>query len=730
MNTAAPPPRDNQGQPFPRADALPKVTGAARYAADVPVPNLTYGTLVGSTIARGEVRRIELEAARGIAGVLAVFSYGDLNELRTPRFSTSSFTSLAPLRERKIWHDGQIMALIVAESFQAAEEGAAAVTADYAQQTPSTELDSPGTQILEAAGKVAMLDKDPCVGDFDRAYRDSRVRFEAEYRTPTQTHNPIELFSTTAVWSGDELTIYEPSQAVYAWRAELAWQLDMDPARIRVVSAFVGGGFGSKGPMTPRTAIVALAARRLDRPVRCVVSRAQGFTTQPYRAPTRHYVKLGAMSDGRITAFSHEGWELTSRKDNYAVAGTTTTTRLYGYGSVASKVRIVKADRQTPAFMRSPPELPYLFALESAMDELAWELKLDPIELRRRNEPTRDAIEGKPFSSRHLLECFEEGARTFHWSDRLLKPTSMRVGDWLVGLGCATAVYPTHVGPAVARVRLSADGRVRVQCATHEIGTGIRTAAGQVAAEELGIDPAAVTVETGDTLLPPAPVSGGSNSTASVCSAVQKACRQIRTQLAPGGGRMSLIEAFERLGTPFIEECGQFVPEGAGADALEKLYEGQAELVGGPEGPQLEFAFGAEFVEVRVHARTCEIRVPRVLGVFAAGRIVNPRTARSQLMGGLIWGVSSALHESTMLDPRTARTVNRDLQDYLVPVNADMDAVDVIMLSEKDDIVNPAGIKGLGELGNVGTNAAVANAIFHATGRRIRTLPIRLEQLL
>lgn len=758
MSTAAPTPRDNQGQPLPRADAHLKVTGAACYAADVPVRDLGYGVLVGSAIARGEVRHIELEAARAVPGVLAVFSYGDLNELRAPRFTMSSYTSLAPLREPRIWHDGQIMALVVAESFQAAEEGAAAVTADYARRTPSSDLDSSGTRVLEAAGRVAMLEKDLSAGNFDTAYEGATVRINAEYRTPTQTHNPIELFSTTAVWTDDQLTIYEPSQAVYAWRGELAWQLNMDPARIRVVSAFVGGGFGSKGPITPRTAIVALAARRLNRPVRCVVSRAQGFTMQPYRAPTRHHLRLGATSDGRITAFSHDSWELTSRTDNYAVAGTSTTTRLYAYGSVASKVRIVKADRQTPAFMRSPPELPYLFALESAMDELAWTLKLDPIELRRRNEPARDPIDGKPFSSRHLLDCYDEGARAFGWSERAAQPQSMRLGEWLVGLGCATAVYPTHVGPAVARVCLSADGRVHVQSASHEIGTGIRTVAGQVAAEELGVAPAAVTVETGDTQLPPAPVAGGSNSTASVCSAVQKACGQIRMRLATamtgrsagkgahedlaavvmshehgivlGGARVAFAEAFERLGTGLIEEYGEFVPEGAGADALKKLYQGQAEFVGGPDGPQLEFAFGAEFVEVRVHARTREIRVPRVLGVFAAGRIMNTRTARSQLMGGLIWGVSSALHEATLLDPRSARTVNRDLQDYLVPVSADVDAVDVIMLPEIDTVVNPMGIKGLGELGNVGTNAAVANAIFHATGRRIRTLPIRLEHLL
>jgi xanthine dehydrogenase YagR molybdenum-binding subunit len=758
MPEAAPEPRPNQGAPLARVDARLKVTGEARYAADIPVSNLAFGVLVTSVVARGEVRSIALQAARAIPGVLAVFSYGDMQELGKPTFGTGSYTSLAPLHERRICHDGQIMALVVAESFQTAEEGASRVTAEYAAQPPSCELDSPGTEELTAAGKVAMLDKDPAVGDFDGAFAGAEVKVDAEYRTPTQTHNPIELFSTTAEWRDGHLTVYEPTQSVYGFRAEIARQLGLDPESVRVVSPYVGGAFGSKGPMTPRTAIVALAARKLNRPVRCVVSREQAFTTQPYRAPTRQRIRLGAARDGRLLAFSHEGWELTSRLDNYAVAGTQTTTRLYGYGAVTSQVRIVKADRQTPSYMRSPPELPYVFALESALDELAYQLAMDPVELRLRNDTQREPIKGKPFSSRHLAECYREGAAAFGWTRRDPRPGSMRDGEWQVGLGCATAVYPTHVGAAAARVRLGADGRVRVQSASHEIGTGIRTVAGQMAAESLGVELAAVTVEMGDTNLPPAPVSGGSNSTASVCSAVLKACEQVRSRLfqaltAPNAGPLAnrpqaslsvrdgavrssdgtsvaLDKAFATLGAGAIEEYAEFIPEGAPDDAMQKLYRGRSTLQGGPEGSTARYAFGAEFVEVRVHARTREIRVPRLLGAFAAGRIMNTRTARSQLMGGLIWGMSAALLEATELDARSARTVNRDLQDYLVPVNADVGAVEVLMLSEVDPAVNPAGVKGLGELGNVGTNAAVANAVFHATGVRVRALPIRLDELL
>jgi xanthine dehydrogenase YagR molybdenum-binding subunit len=731
MSAAAPTPRENQGRPEPRVDARLKVTGEARYAADIPLHNLAHAVLVTSSIARGEVTNVALDAARASPGVLDILSYGDADELEKPRFSNSSYTSLGPLHQREIFHDGQIVAMVVAETLQAAEEAASKVRVEYRELPPSADLDSPGTEEIDAAGKVALLSEDPCVGDFDAAFKSAEVTLDAEYRTPTQTHNPIELFSTTAMWKDGELIIYEPSQSVYGFRAEIAHQLKMDQSAVRVVSPYIGGAFGSKGPSTPRSALTALAAKRLSRPVRCVVSRSQGFTTQTYRAPTRHRVRLGASPDGKITAYGHEAWELSSRVDNYAVGGTDSTARLYGYGAVATHVKLVKADRQTPGYMRSPPEVPYMFALESALDELAYALKMDPIELRLLNDTHKDPISGKDYSSRHLKECYERGAKEFGWQHRSGEPRSMREGEWLIGIGCATAIYPTMVGVATARVRLEPNGHVRVQSASHEIGTGIRTVAAQMAAGQLGVDIANVTVEMGDTNLPPAPVAGGSNTTASICSAIIKACEQIKAQLKKANSSVNdLPQAFRKLGVGAIEEYAEFVPDGAPADAIQKLYSGESTLVSGLERDKIMMAFGAEFVEVRINERTREIRVPRVLGVFAAGRIMNTRTARSQLMGGLIWGVSSALHEATEIDPRNARTVNRDLQDYLVPVNADVGSVDVIMLPEVDTTVNPAGVKGLGELGNVGTNAAVANAVFHATGIRVRNLPIRLEDLL
>jgi len=758
MPTAAPEPRKNQGEPAPRIDARLKVTGEAPYSADIPLNNLAFGVLVTSSISRGEVQEADFAEAKAVPGVLGVISYGDMVGVKKPAYENATSTSLGPLHDKAIAHDGQIVALVVGDTFESASRGADLVRVTYTEKQASATLDSTGVETISAAGESPMYPEDPTIGDFQSAYDATPIKLDAEYSTAAETHNPIELFSTTCAWLDDQLTVYEPTQNVYGFRAAVAKQLQIDRKNVRVVSPYVGGAFGSKGPMTPRTAIVAVAARRLDRPVRCVVNRMQGFTTATYRAETSHRIRLGATHEGKFVAFSHEGKELTSRIDNYVVGGVDTTARMYAYGDVHSKVQLVKADRQTPGYMRSPPETPYMFPLESAIDELAYQLQMDPVELRRLNDTQTDPVSGKSYTSRSMMACYDEAAQAFGWSKRNSNPGATRQGDWLIGWGCATAVYPTHVGAAAARVRLSVDGSVVVQCASHEIGTGVRTVAAQMAAERLGLGLDAIKVEMGDTEFPPAPVAGGSNSTASVCSTVLKACDAIRAKLfeaavkfrqgpladksvgdldlkngvvvANDESSQSFKDIFQALGAGMIEEYAEFIPEGAPANAVQSLYAGKSTLVGGSRGKKLMYAFGAEFVEVRINAKTREIRVPRMVGAFAAGRIMNTRTARSQLMGGMIWGMSSALLEETQVDRRNARYVNRDLQDYIVPVNADVGEVEVILVPEIDDEVNPAGVKGLGELGNVGTNAAVANAVYHATGKRIRHIPIRIEDLL
>jgi xanthine dehydrogenase YagR molybdenum-binding subunit len=726
------------GPPVPRYDGRAKVTGAARYPSDVPVANPAYAYLVTSAIARGQIAHMDLGRANAVAGVLDILTADNTKELKTLAYApggggaSTSIQGLGP----QIAHDGQIVAVVLADSYEAAREAAHQVDITYEAAPPAATFGSAGVTEEDEAQVRERAKKLPSAGDAEAAFAEAEVKFDAEYGTPAQHHNSIELYTTTAVWSGDELTIHEPSQFVYGLKNRVADRLGIAAGSVRVVSPYVGGAFGSKAQMTPRTALIALAARKLGRPVKLVATRDQGFTISTYRAETRQRVRMGATRDGKIASFIHDGREVTSRPDAYSVDGVEDSARMYGFGAVKTSVSLVHADRNTPGFMRSPPVVPYIFALESAMDELAIELGMDPVELRRVNDSMRDAT-GKEWSSRSLMRCYDEAAAAFGWTERTREPGSMREGDWLIGFGCATAAYPTHLGPSAVRVRLTPAGEVRVQVAAHDIGTGLYTVLAQLAADELGVPLDMVRVELGDSSLPPGIVAGGSVSTAATGSALVKACAAIREKLAaappqttggPSGNKLE--EVFEHLGLGAIEEYAEFIPEGGKSDAIASLYKGKPALGGGSHGKKLMYALGAEFVEVRVHALTREIRVPRIVGAFAAGRIMNTRTARSQLMGGMIWGISSALHEATEIDRRHARYINDNLADYLVPVNADIRDVEVILVPEEDSEVNPLGAKGLGELANVGTAAAITNAVFHATGVRVRELPVRLEKLL
>jgi xanthine dehydrogenase YagR molybdenum-binding subunit len=703
-----------------RLDGPAKVTGGAHYGSDSPFVNPLFGVLVTSAIARGRIAAIDENDARAEPGVVEIFTYRNIGKIAPGNIMDGGGymgTSIAPLESAEIKHDGQIVALIVAQTFEAASAAAFRLKVEYSESGATATFDSPGAETI--AGAVASKKhKDPSVGDADGAFAAAPIKIDAHYATSTEHHNPIELFTTACAWNGGKLTVWEPTQSMWGAKTGLALQLGISPDDIHFVSPFVGGAFGSRGSLTQRTAIVALAAKNLGRPVKLMTTRDQGFTIGTYRAETRHHVKLAASRDGKLVSLSHEGWEVTSRPDNYMVSGTDATTRLYGCPNVASNVSIVHADRNTPGFMRAPAETPYNFALECAMDELAVALDMDPVDLRKINDTKIEPIKGLPYSSRSLVQCFDAAAKAFGWSKRTMKPGSMRDGDWLVGWGTATTMYPSNISAATARVTLFPNGTAKVQTATHEIGQGIYTVCALIVAGKLGVDPKKVTVELGDSTLPPAPVSGGSNSTASVGNVVSIACDEILAKRA--GGANGAVEAY-----------AENVPKGDPPDAIKKLYKGQPSFTGGTESKEnIRFAFGAQFVEVRVHRLTREIRVPRAVGAFAAGTIVNPTTARSQLMGGMIWGISAALHEATDIDPRNARYTNKDLADYLIPVNADIGDIEVIMIPEEDALVNPLGIKGIGELGNVGMNAAVANAVFHATGTRVREIPIRLERLL
>lgn len=708
------------GTAHSRLDGPEKVTGAAHYGSDAPFRDAAYAVLVTSAIARGRIAEMDESQARAVTGVIDIFTHRNIGPINAGKmFDAGGYmsTTIAPLASNEIFHDGQIVAVIVADSIEAASEGAERLKIRYAPEAAAAGFGSKGAK-TEAVADVSKSHEDPSTGQAARAFAQAPVKIDAEYATATEHHNPIELFTTACAWDGDRLTVWESSQSVYGLKNGVAEQLGIAAENIHVMSPFIGGAFGSRGSLTQRTAIIARIAQRIGRPVKLMTTREQSFTIVTYRAETRHHIKLGATRDGKLLSLSHEGFEVTSRPDNYNVSGTDASTRLYACPNVSSKVSIVHADRNTPGFMRSPPETPYIYALECAMDELSYALDMDPIELRRINDTQTEPIGHKHYSSRSLMQCFDEGARAFGWEKRERAPGRMRDGDWLIGCGTATTMYPTNIAPAAARVILYPDGTAKVETATHEIGTGIYTVCALATAEKLGIDPAQVKVEIGDSDLPPAPVAGGSNSTASLSNVIVKACDDILRQRAQGAN--GIIEAY-----------AENLPEGAPENGLEMLHKGHPKFVNGTDADDsIRFAFGAQFVEVRVHALTREIRVPRAVGAFAAGKIVNPKTAESQLMGGMIWGISAALLEETEIDARHARYVNKDLSDYMIPVNADVGDIKVMILPEQDDIVNPLGIKGIGELGNVGMNAAVANAVFHATGIRVRDIPIRLEQLL
>ena len=744
-----------------RIESRDKVTGQARYGADHRLSEVAYAILVTAAVARGRIRAIDEHAARKVAGVLDILTYANVGRALKPgRWVLNGGqlgTSNLPLGSDRVRFAGQIVAVITADTFEAARLAASLLRIDYDAETPSATFGSSGT---EDGKPKAYGEAELKAGDFDKAYGVAPVRVDAEYKTPPNHHNPLELFQATCAWNGKQLTVWESSQNVRAYQYGVAKQLGLRPKNVRVISTLVGGAFGSRGELGQATALIAMAAKRLNRPVKLVATRQQCFTLRSFRAESRHRLRLGAERDGKLTALSHESWELCSRNEHFALAGSDATARIYRCANIRTKVHSTTADRQTSGFMRAPPEMPYLFAMESAMDELAVALDLDPLELRRRNDTTHEPIKGLPYTSRSVLRCIEEGARAFGWEKRNPAAGSMRDGDELVGYGYATAFYPTMVAPADCRLTLSPDGRAKVEIGAHEIGTGVRTVIAQTAADQLGLAVEGIEVVIGDSRLPAAPVSAGSTSTASVCTAVAKACQTARQKLVKAavkdrrsllhrakteevilqdgkvtlnGVAKPLAEAVQRAGrgSDLVIQVSTR-PHGAPpllASILMRI--GLPMMAGGTTlRDRVQFAQGAQFAEVRVNCYTGQIRVPRLVGAFAAGRIMNPRTAHSQLMGGQIWGLSSATHEITEIDSAYARYTNGNLGEYHVPVNADVLDVQTIMVPEEDKLVNPLGIKGVGELGATGVNAAVASAVYHATGVRVRELPIRIDDIL
>jgi xanthine dehydrogenase YagR molybdenum-binding subunit len=685
------------GAPVSRIEGTAKVTGEARYASEFPLARLAYGWVVQSTIARGRVNFVDAEVALRMPGVLAVITHDN-----AMRLHDVDDGELLVLQDRQVHYRGQTVALVVASTLEQARAGADALPVEYVDEPHDVLLSASHPRLFAPDHVNPNHPTDTHTGDVDASLAKAPVTVDHTYSTPAEHNNPMEPHATTARWEGDRLTLYDSNQGATRVHQALVQLFGLPPSAVRVVSEHVGGGFGSKGGATSQAVMAAMASRMLDRPVRVTLSRQQLFSLVGYRTPTIQRVRLGADPSGRLAALDHQVFEQTSTVYEFAEQTAVFSRVMYATPNLRTSHRLVALDVPTPRWMRAPGEAPGSFALESAMDELAEACGVDPIELRIRNEPVTEPEGGRPFSSRNLVACLREGASQFRWAARNPQPGAGRDGRWLIGTGVAASTYPARSAPSTASVSASADGSFIVRVTAADIGTGARTALTQVAADELRVPMDRVEVRIGDSNFGPAMIAGGSMGMASWGWVVVKACRQLVADIDRHGG---------------VPDAGLVARADTAADIA-----AQANLV--------RHSFGAQFAEVRVDADTGEIRVPRLLGVFAAGRIVNAKTARSQLVGGMTMGLSMALFEESLMDAQFGDYLNHDFAGYHIAAHADVQAIDVSWLDEEDDQLNPLGVKGIGEIGIVGTAAAIANAVYHATGQRQRHLPIRPDRVL
>ena len=706
------------GQPLNRIDGRAKVTGGARYTAEWPIENLAYGVIVQSAIARGAITSIDAAPASAAPGVIAVLTAD--NAPRLPQGGRAGVNPpagrvLSLLQTREVRYNGEPMALVVADSFERATYAASLVRATYRAEPAAVDM---ATEVLSAQPYtqkiLGQFEPSSRRGDPASALQEADVTVDGTYTTPLETHNAMEPHATIAQWNGDRLTLYDATQYVYGVKRFVAKTLGLADDDVRVVSKFVGGAFGSKGSAWSHVVLAAMAARHVNRPVKIVLTRRQMFGPVGARPYTVQHLVLGARRDGTITAITQDVASSTSTFEDWVESSTLQTRMLYDVPNVQTSQSLVRLNLGTPTFNRGPGESSGTFGLESAIDELAYRLGIDPIELRLKNYAEHDPERGVPFSSKSLRSCYARAAERFGWSRRNPTPRTMRDGDTLVGLGMSTATYPAKRQPASALARLTAEGTIVVQAATHELGTGTYTSMSQVAADALGVPVERVRFELGDTNYPENPISAGSMTAASTGSAVHAAAVALRQRIESLGGRAADLAS-----------CRSLIVKNGGRDI-----EARASVKPGDEQQRYSMhSFGAVFAEVRVDADVGEIRVARIVAAYGVGRVLNQKTARSQLVGGIIYGLSMALHEQTAIDPGTGRYLNADLSEYLVPVNRDVGHIDVLLVDESDPHVDPIGVKGIGEIGTTGVAAAIANAVYHATGTRVRDLPITLDKL-
>jgi xanthine dehydrogenase YagR molybdenum-binding subunit len=732
------------GTPTSRIDGRAKVTGAAKYAADFNVPGLIYGSVVSSRIAKGRVRRIDATAALSVMGVVEVLTHANRPAMAHSDQDYKDDVApdgspFRPLYDDKVLFSGQPIALVLAQEPEIARFAASLVRVEYAAEPHATDLLAHLDQGFELGEDTFALTPAKPRGDAPKALAQAEVGHRGEYFVPVEHHNPMELYASTVIWEGDgKLTVYDKTQGVQNVQRYLCSVFAMKSEDLRVVSPFVGGAFGSGLRPQYQAVLAVLAARALSRSVRLVLTRQEMYALC-YRPATIARLGLGANRVGTLEAIIHEATAVTSQHEEFARKDTIWAGALYACPNTKFTHELVRLDLPTPSDMRAPGAATGIYALECAMDELAVALKLDPLELRYRNYTDRDQNADVPFTSKKLRECYRQGAEAFGWAKRNPEPRAMREGRDLVGWGMASGVWEALQMETAARIVLTANGHAEIACATSDIGTGTYTIMAQVAADMLGVPLDNITIKLGDSTLPQSPVEGGSWMAASVAHAIAATADEIRKELwrlahevpaSPLAGTKSQDVALRegKIVNKQDPDRAVTIADVMRAGKIDRITK-QKSTDFKEDSAHARNVHSAVFAEVKVDEQLGVIRVTRVVSSVAAGRILNPKTARSQIAGGVVWGIGMALHEETLVDHHLGRMMNADFGEYHVPVNADIHDVDVIFVDEPDDIINPLGIKGVGEIGIVGVAAAIANAVYHATGKRIRDLPITLDKL-
>jgi len=719
----------NIGKGIDRVDGRGKVTGTARFAAEVKAADMLYAVLVPSTIASGKIKTLDTAAAAKAPGVVAVMTH-----LNVPKMNKARGESVMPFDGTEIHYAGQHIALVAANSFERATAAAMSIRATYEERNPRTTLDK-HLEDASIKGNNSELKR----GDALASLASADVSIDEIYRTPIEHHNMLEPHAIVAIWDGDRLTVHDSSQNISSVQRNLAEVFSVPPENVRVLSPFVGGGFGCKAKTWSHVYLTVAAARMLKRPVRLSLTRKQLFSSNGHRPQTEQRVAIGADRDGKLMSMIHESISHTSISDTFVEACTGVTAMMYATPNLATVAKVVSVNLGHPTFMRAPGKTPGSFALESAMDEMAYKLKIDPVAFRLINHADIDPQNGKPWSSKSLKQCYEQAGNRFGWSRRNAEPRSMRDGRMLIGWGMASSTFPTIQQPASASVKILADGRVIVSSGAQDMGMGTATVQAQLAAGVLGVPESSVVFEYGDTQLPKAPVAGGSMQTASVGSAVKGAALAVLKKLAELAIGDSESPLYRASADQVVSTNGRLHLESntTRSDSFSAILNRHylpsiaAQFDAKPDNDKYSaHAFGAHYVEVAVDPDLGTTEVRRMVSAFAAGRILNAKTARSQYLGGIIQGIGMALLEKTDVDENLGRITNANFAEYMVPVNADIRTLETILVEEVDEVVNPIGVKGIGEIGIVGVAAAIANAVYHATGKRIRDLPITIEKLM